>query len=115
MFKKSLGKNSAGVERIFHYDPDTEETHIEYQQDVTASLEYSKRMAKEPDYWKEGVKKSFAHVAHIPLIVQYRWLEQYGRDDDPMKPENFGLLCKLLESPEFRYLKTTDKKIVIAR
>lgn len=109
MFKKSLGKNAFGVERIFHYDPYTEESYVEFQADATPNIEYGKRLQNEDDYTKEGIKKGMWHYANIPPIVQLKWLNEYGVERDPMKPENEALLFRLLNSREYRYLKTTNK------
>jgi hypothetical protein len=55
MFKKSLGRNSLGVDRIFNYDPEQKRTWIEYHQDVQPILDHSKRIKNDPDVWKKGV------------------------------------------------------------
>lgn len=109
MFKKSLGKNSSGVERIFHFDPHTDESYIEYRQDVAANVEHSKRLQNDEDYTKRGFKKEMWHYAHIPPLIQMKWINEYGAENDPMKPENEKLLFRLLNSPEYKYLKTTNK------
>jgi hypothetical protein len=109
LFKKSLGKNAYGVERIFHYDPDTEESYVEYQSDAEHNIEYAKRLQNEEGYSKEGIKKGMWHYGHIPPIIQLKWLNEYGPQNDPMKPENSALLFRLLNSREYRYLKTTNK------
>jgi hypothetical protein len=52
MFKKSLGRNSLGVDRIFHYDPDQKRTWIEYHQDVQPILDHSQKIRNDTDVWK---------------------------------------------------------------
>jgi hypothetical protein len=49
------------------------------------------------------------HYAHIPIVVQNRWLSEYGSKNWPMRPGNEKLLFRLLNSPEWAYLKTTNK------
>jgi hypothetical protein len=48
------------------------------------------------------------------VIVQLRWYNEYGPVNWPMLPQNSKLLFRLLNSPEWRYLKTTNK-VHIAR
>jgi hypothetical protein len=42
-------------------------------------------------------------------VVQLKWLQKYGPVNDPMKKGNEKLLFQLLNDPEWRYLKTTNK------
>lgn len=49
------------------------------------------------------------HYASIPLIVQLKWLTEYGKENYPLKQGNEKLLFKLLNSPEWKYLKATGK------
>ena len=93
----------------FHYDPITDTTAIEYVQDVEPNLDYSKALANDDEYTKEGIKGEYWHYAHIPVSVQMKWLVEYGRENWPMLPQNKKLLFKLLNSREWRYLKTTHK------
>jgi len=109
MFKRNLGKNSLGVDRIFHYDDITDKCHIEYKQDVTPLLERSKKLANDESYSKKGIKDDWWHFANIPAVIQLKWIQEYGEKNDPMKPENEPLLFRLLNSPEYRYLKATNK------
>lgn len=98
-----------GVEEIFHYDPITDTTYLETKQDVEPILDVNKDLQNDDDYWKKGVKNDMAHYASIPIVVQMKWLSEYGMNNWPMKPGNEKLLFRLLNSPEWRYLKTTNK------
>lgn len=109
MFKKSLGKNSWGVERIFHFDPYTDEGHIEYKADAGPNVELAKKLQNNDEYTRKGIKDCAWHYAHIPPIIQLKWINEYGQQNDPMLPQNEKLLFRLLNSPEYRYLKTTNK------
>jgi hypothetical protein len=109
MFKKSLGRNSLGVDRIFHYDPDQKRTWIEYHQDVQPILDHSQKIRNDTDVWKKGVKNSMALYATIPPLVQLKWIQEYGLHNDPMAEGNGGLLFRLLNSRDYGYLKCTDK------
>ena len=98
-----------GVTEIFHYDELTGDAHIETFQDVEPILDFTKSLYNDDGYWKRGVKADMAHYARIPIVVQLQWLQKYGAENDPMKPGNEKLLFSLLNSPEWRYLKTTNR------
>jgi hypothetical protein len=51
-------------------------------------------------------KSEFRHYASVPITVQYEWIRRYGVD--PLAPEHQDLLARLLNDPEWRYLKTQD-------
>jgi hypothetical protein len=99
----------SGVTEIFHYDELTKDVHVETRQDVTPILDQNKEFQNDDSYWKEGVKNDMAHFATIPILVQLEWLNKYGPENDPMRKGNERLLFRLLNSPDYRYLKTTNK------
>lgn len=78
---------------------------LHYSQDVEPVLEINKAkqkagrdyFASDPDMWK---------VASVPVTVQYEWLRRYGVD--PLAQGNEKLLARLLNDPEWRYLKTAE-------
>jgi len=98
-----------GVTEIFHYDNLTGDVHIETVQDVEGHLDHSRELANDDQYTKDGIKDGMWHYAHIPIVVQMRWLSEYGSKNWPMRPGNEKLLFRLLNSPEYKYLKTTNK------
>lgn len=100
---------ATGVTEIFHYDQMTGDVHIETLQDVAPILDKNKFLANSDEYTKQGIKNEMWQYAHIPLVVQLKWLQKYGRESDPMKKGNEKLLFSLLNDPEWRYLKTTNK------
>ena len=103
-----------GVTEYFHYHADTDTTVVETVQDVEPILDKNKGLTNDDDYTKMGIKKEMWHYASVPLVVQMRWLNEYGLENWPMHPHNKDLLFRLLNSPEWRYLKTTGK-IHVAR
>jgi hypothetical protein len=107
MFKRSLGISAQGVERTFHHDPDTDTSYIEYTQDVEPIIERNKRETIEKDHWKDLVKDDLGKYATVPVVVQYQWIKEFGTD--PLADGNEGLLFKLLNSRDYRYLKCTEK------
>ncbi len=100
---------TTGITETFHYDPLTDETTIESTQDATPCLEVNKAMANDEEYTKQGIKNGEWHYASIPTIVQLKWLNEYGEKNWPLHPHNKDLLFRLLNSPEWRHLKTTHK------
>jgi hypothetical protein len=105
------------MKHFFEYDPerglriDYEELEggkiaLHYTQDVEPVLDLNghKRnagrayFASDPDMWK---------VASIPIVVQYEWARRYGVRD-VTAPEYQPLLRRLLNDPEWRYLKTAE-------
>lgn len=87
----------------------TGEVHIETVQDVTPILEANKIQANDDEVTRKGIKNDLWKYASIPIEVQMRWLNEYGSKDWPMRPGNEKLLFRLLNSPEWKYLKTTSK------
>jgi len=78
-------------------------------QDVESILDGNKTLQNDTGYTADGIKDGMWHYASIPLIVQLRWLTEYGSDQWPLKQGNEKLLFKLLNSPEWKYLKATGK------
>lgn len=78
---------------------------LHYEQDVEPVIELNKAKqrsgreyyANDADVWR---------VASVPITVRYEWIKRYGTD--PLMPENQKLLERLLNNPEWRYLKTAE-------
>lgn len=98
-----------GVSEIFHYDHMTGDVHIETRQDVDPILDVTNELRNDEQYSRDGIKDEMWHYASIPIVVQMRWLSEYGSENWPMKPGNEKLLFRLLNSPEWKYLKATGK------
>ena len=92
-----------GLETWFDYDYLTKTTTIKTVGDAQPGLEYAKSLAKQEDYWKQGVKNEWAHYAHIPNAVLMRWHGEGIPINDPRE------LVKKVNTPEYAYLKTTNK------
>ena len=94
-----------GVTEIFHHDPHTDTSVIEMTQDVTASLELAKAMRNDESYSKDGIKRDWWHVGHIPdmIILKMRFedgVDIYNRD-------HWAKVGQLLND-KYSYFKTTD-------
>lgn len=98
-----------GVTEYFHYDHVTDTSYVETVQDVDPILDVTKELQNNDEYTKKGIKGDMWHFASIPIVVQMRWLSEYGMENWPLRPGNEKLLFRLLNSPEWKYLKATNK------
>lgn len=44
--------------------------YADYKQDIGVNVEFATKLRNDDDYWKQGVKNSWAHAAHVPAVVQ---------------------------------------------
>ncbi len=78
---------------------------FEVEQDVTAVVESNKALY---NVGNVGTK-TMTRVATIPMGVIYGWIQKYGVD--PTKKGQEDLLKRLLNDPEYLYLRTSPGKI----
>ncbi|MGA0210021.1 MAG: hypothetical protein ACO3LZ_08895 [Candidatus Nanopelagicales bacterium] len=52
---------------------------VRHEQDLEPHVEYAKKLANSDEYTRQGIKKGFAHAAHIPDVVVVE-LKQIGID-----------------------------------
>lgn len=110
MLKRELSYDPlTGMREMWYYDEMTGDVHIETTQDCEPIVDHNVNLANDDQYTKDGIKNEMWHYASIPLIVQLRWLTEYGQENWPLKPGNEKLLFRLLNSPEWKYLKATGK------
>ncbi len=102
-----------GLNIWFDYNEQTDETTLEYEQDVEPILELNKKKQNDPDFTQQGIKQEMWQYASIPVGVQMKWLVEEGLDiyDDNAWPQ----IYKKLNDPEYRYLKSTNKMHGIRR
>lgn len=99
-----LLNNRHGIKTGFQWNNDGTYT-IATVQDVEPFLDANKAMA--PINGKKTRGKDMFHVAQIPVVVQYEWLKRYGIRsvfDEEYEP----LIKRLLNSSEWRYLRTSE-------
>lgn len=90
---------------IWYEDTDDGGFALTYEQDCEPFLEANKEKqsagreyyARDPDMWR---------VASIPIIVQYKWLMEKGVNVHD--PGHWPAVKRLLNDPEYRYLKTAE-------
>ena len=62
------------------------------------------------DIQKKGAKEGWMPGAHIPDIVQIQWMKEYGIKNI-FDREYMPLITRLLNSPDYRYLKYGTMKL----
>ena len=97
-----------GVSTYHSYDHSTKRTHILTTQNVEPVIRANKERHK-TSYQRDGIKKSWMHAATIPPVVQVKWKQEYGVDI--YNKDHTDKIMKLLNDPEWRYLKTGDCKL----
>lgn len=105
MSKRLLSRDEfTGITEWF--EPTDDGFNVISEQDPTAIIEMNKAKqnagrayyAADPDMWR---------VASIPVHVQYKWALDHGIDDIT-KPEHWPRIRALLNSSDWRYLKTAE-------
>lgn len=110
MISRSLGKDPlTGLETIHHFDEATHQMHIEHKQDVQPIIELNKNLHN-TSHQRDGIKKDWVHAAIIPEIVQIKWKKEYGIHDI-YSEEFWPKIRALLNSPDYKYLKTGNMKL----
>jgi len=98
----------SGVTQYYHYNENTGDWGIESVQDVQPIIEHNKALQNDDGYTSHGIKNEMWHYARIPIVIQEKWLKEKGID--VMNKEHWGAVKKLLNDPDYRYLKTTTKR-----
>ena len=91
--------------QIFHWHEPTKEMAIEHVQDIQPLIDSNKRLQQEDHH----IADDFRLSARIPMTVYYEWKSKYGVD--LFNPNHKEGVKKLINSPEYKYLKTTNRKI----
>lgn len=98
-----------GVSVWHEFDALTGRTTIKTEQDVETYLERNKRIFNEDDISAHGKKEGWWHVASIPIIVQDKWMREYGVNI--WNKDHIKKVKQLLNSPEWRYLRTAPGRL----
>lgn len=94
-----------------HYDPLSDVLTVNRVQDVEPILEANKAdFINAPELHSQRYKKPLVHAARIPLIVVEQWLKMGINVFDP-SPEMKKKVRQMLNSPDWRHLKTIPGKI----
>lgn len=82
---------------------DGDEFTVRYQADVQPVIDANKHdQVHNPTGYSPS--RELQHVARIPITIQMQWIERYGAD--PLAKGNEGLLRRILNDPDWRYLRT---------
>ncbi len=98
----------SGITQIHHYDPETDETHIENQYpDLSATMDACAELRNRPEYTRDGMKQEWLHLAHIPIALIDQLL--HDRHINVFDPNDTKKVLSLLND-EYSRFKTTDMK-----
>jgi|TARA_R100001369_G_scaffold55770_1_gene82574 hypothetical protein len=95
-----------GDGQTFHFHSADGTGAIQHKsEDLTKLLDQNKRLQQEDHHIKDELRLS----ARIPVTIYYEWKNKFGVD---LYDKNHApAVRKLLNSPDYRYLKTTSRVI----
>jgi len=109
---KHLGYDSNGVKEDFHFDEEKQEVTIArtFLGDASplAQIELNKAF-QNSGHSGYSSDKTYKQVASIPVAVIESWVMEFGVD--PTAKGNEVLLARLLNSPDYRFLRTGGGRI----
>lgn len=92
-----------GAEEFFHFDDDKGAFTIETRADVEPLIDLNKRRFNDgTNGWTEH--RDMKRIASIPPEIIVLWKQRYGVD--VFDKNHKGALKRLLNDPEWRYLRT---------
>lgn len=98
--------------RTYYEEGEGGKFHIHQMADVEGVLEFNKRQMTHHDtgqaFWR-GTPKGEAvmkKVASVPMMVLMKWMTEYHID--PFDDDDLPKVIKLLNDPEWRWLKCAD-------
>ena len=95
-----------GESVVFNYDDATDVLTLVHEQDVSGILDQNKALAADTDRTKKQIKDDMLHYASVPNSVILKW--QLEKGVDVFNTKHRKKVFKLLNDPEYRYLKTTS-------
>src|SRR5690349_698845 len=96
-----------GITTNFDYIPETDTTVVHREQDVSVILDINKALQNDESITKQGIKEGWWLYGKIPMVVIEKWLNEHGVD--VFNRDHQKAVFRLLNQPEYRYLKTTTK------
>ena len=94
----------------YYWDPTTEQMVIKNTFNIGDILESNKKLQNASIDSRFG-KQMMHHVAEIPMVFISKLLKEHNIDVFNTDPQEQKKLRRLLETPEYRHLKTTVKKL----
>lgn len=98
-----------GISTYMEYEAETDTINIiEEYDDLAPNLDWCKALANDTEYTKKGMKDGWWHYAHMPNSIINKWLIEEGinvfdRNDQKKVHQK-------LNSPEYMYLRTSQKR-----
>jgi hypothetical protein len=96
-------KRKIDSNQIFHFHEPTKEFAIEHIQDIQPLVDSNKNLQENDHLMRDELRLS----ARIPLTVYYEWKNKFGVD--VFNPNHKEGVKRLLNSADYRYLKTTKR------
>ena len=96
-------KRKIDSNQIFHFHEPTKEFAIEHIQDIQPLVDSNKNLQENDHLMRDELRLS----ARIPMTVYYEWKSKFGVD--VFNPNHKEGVKKLLNSADYRYLKTTKR------
>jgi hypothetical protein len=96
-----------GISTWFDYHHETDMAVVTSMQDVDSILDRNKTLSNDESYTKKGFKNDWWHYATIPNILIEKWKLEEGID--VFNRNHDKAVWKKLNSPEYKYLKTTAR------
>lgn len=108
MTTRLLDYNPLTGETVLFHDNQDGTFNLEHRQSralVDALLDGNKEMANDSGLTRRGMKRDWWKYASIPNIIILKWKREFGVDI--FNPNDRKKMFELLNSPEYRFLKTT--------
>ena len=96
-------KRKIDINQVFHFHEPTKEFAIEHIQDIQPLVDSNKNLQENDHLMRDELRLS----ARIPLTVYYEWKNKFGVD--VFNPNHKEGVKRLLNSADYRYLKTTKR------
>jgi len=99
-----------GITHDYYWDDVEQKMVVRNRHDVGDIIESNKRQQNNTIDSRYG-DEMMHHVADIPMAVVMKWKTEHGCDILSNDPSDMKKARKLLNLPEYRYLKRTVKKL----
>lgn len=96
-----------GIREDLIFDDAENKVILHRYADVEPIIDQNKRMFTHNDGYSPS--REWKRVARIPIAVQLEWIQKYGVD--PLKKGNEQLLKRLLNDPDWVYLRTAPGRV----
>lgn len=99
-----------GNREDYYWDEQEQVITQRTREDVADILESNKRKQSDSIDARYG-KQMLHHVAEIPMSIVLKWKREHGVDVFSSDPEQKRKVKRLLNDPEYRYLRSNNKRL----